>query len=150
LLEWTASPSHDRILKQRRFCALLCESGEAFSPRGTIKVTGTNGNGSVCAMLEACLCRAGLPVGLFTTPHPWHVGERCRENGIDVDDNTLERHAAEVERIAQETVARRRDELRPSFFETLVVVALRLFREQRVDIAIYEGGIGGYHDPVGR
>jgi dihydrofolate synthase/folylpolyglutamate synthase len=148
LIDWTASASADRAVKTSRFVALLRESRETTLPYLTLKVTGTNGKGSVCAMLEACLRRAGLSVGLFTSPHLWLVTERFRVNGRDVEWSVFERHAADVERQVRAFAARRGDDDRPSFFEVLLLVALRLFREQHVDVAIFEGGVGGYNDVV--
>lgn len=150
LLEWTASPVSDRATRRARFRALLDASGERTRPERTVKVTGTNGKGSCCAMLEAALRRAELRVGLFTSPHLFHVAERFRVDGQDVDEAVLQRHAGEVAPIARDLAAQRGETFRPALFEVLVIVALRVFREAGVEVAIFEGGVGGDNDPVGQ
>ncbi|MEN3333949.1 MAG: dihydrofolate synthase / folylpolyglutamate synthase [Blastocatellia bacterium] len=111
-----------------------------------IKVAGTNGKGSVCAMLEACLNGSGQRVGMFTSPHLTRITERFRVAGHEVALDTLDGIAQEVLRSAQRLVAQQGDSHVPSFFEALIVMALLLFHEQRVTIAIMEAGVGGYSD----
>lgn len=128
-----------------RFADLLAQETRGFSPR-VIKVTGTNGKGSVCSMLEACLLKDGLRVGLFTSPHLISPAERFRVDGRDVEPNVLEAHALCVERTVREHAARHGEAATPSFFEVLVLLAVRIFRDARVDIAIFEAGVGGSND----
>ena len=114
-----------------------------------VKVTGTNGKGSLCAMLEACLEYEGLRVGLFTSPHLSRVAERFRIAGLEVSDKVLDRHAEEVLRIVTRLVDKYGESYTPSFFECLVLIAIHLFSEKQVDVAIFEAGVGGYNDAIG-
>jgi dihydrofolate synthase/folylpolyglutamate synthase len=111
-----------------------------------IKVTGTNGKGSLCAMIEACLASDGTRTGLFTSPHLSRVAERFRVAGTEVSVDTIDRHAEEVLRIAREEVDARGESYRPSFFECLILIAMHIFHEQQVDVAVFEAGVGGYND----
>ncbi len=123
-------------------------TGAPLPAARVVKVTGTNGKGSVCAMLEACLLRDGHRVGLFTSPHLISPAERIRVNGEDVAPAALEARAIEVERAVAAHVAAHGEGATPSFFEVLVLVALRVFREAAASVAIFEAGVGGYNDPT--
>ncbi|MHC5954106.1 hypothetical protein ACYTX9_09310, partial [Streptococcus pyogenes] len=66
-----------------------------------ITVAGTNGKGSVCAMLESILCRASYQVGCYTSPHLLHYGERIRIDQHVVTDEVLCNVFAEIESVRQ-------------------------------------------------
>ncbi len=108
-----------------------------------IHVTGTNGKGSVCAMLESMLAGKGLRTGVFSSPHLVDVNERFRIDGAPADDDTLE----EVLRRLDPAVRRMEEEPGvPSFFEITMAVATLLFEGEGVDAAIAEVGLGGRLD----
>ncbi len=111
-----------------------------------IKVAGTNGKGSVSAMLEACLGCAGQRVGMFTSPHLCRITERFRVAGVEVSLDALDRAAQEALRAARRLAAKEGDDYVPSFFEALIVIAILLFHEHQVTTAIIEAGVGGYSD----
>lgn len=111
-----------------------------------IKVAGTNGKGSVCAMLEACLEDDGLRVGLFTSPHLTRITERFRVAGREIALDALDYFAQEVLYAAQRMVARHGEAQAPSFFEALILIAILLFHERGVNVAVFEAGVGGHHD----
>ncbi|HEY3495637.1 MAG TPA: cyanophycin synthetase [Polyangiaceae bacterium] len=136
-----ASPEERRA----RFSALLAryDAGAGKLP-ALVKVTGTSGKGSVAAMLEAALIADGKRVGLFTSPHLIDVTERIRILGSDIGAEELD---AAAERVAARLDGHR-PELRPSFFEVLLLLALDAFVEHRVEVAIVEVAIGGRHDVV--
>ena len=105
-----------------------------------IHVAGTNGKGSVCAMLDAICRAAGLKTGLFTSPHLITFRERIRVNG---------------EMIGEAEVAARLTAIRelsagwnpaPTFFEITTVLALAHFQNARVEIVVLETGMGGRLD----
>ena len=104
----------------------------------SIHVAGTNGKGSTSHSLAAILQAAGYRVGLFTSPHLLDFSERIRVNGQPIDQDYVVRftEGAEVQ-IAQ---------LRPSFFELTTLMAFCYFRDQQVDYAIIEVGMGGRLD----
>ncbi len=119
------------------------------SPQGafpSVLVAGTNGKGSVCAMLAEALRRNGLRTGLYTSPHLVRVEERIRIDGAPVPSRTfgrlLERARGEVERL----VADGKLSASPTYFEVLTAAALLHFAERRVDIAVLEVGMGGRFD----
>lgn len=147
LLEWT----HDRLgakaAMRQRFTWLLDQLIPSIG-FPIIKVAGTNGKGSTSAMLSACLSEAGLKTALFTSPHLVSVTERFRINEKEIDGEELEKMAHMVETEIHQLVAKRGIAFTPSFFEVLILIALRLFSQKKVDIAIVEAGVGGHNDAV--
>jgi dihydrofolate synthase/folylpolyglutamate synthase len=107
-----------------------------------IHVAGTNGKGSVCAMLESIYRAAGYRVGLFTSPHLIHFGERVQVNRRLLPDDRLVALVNEI-RNALRTFP---TEHHPTFFEIVVILALLHFREQGCDVVIWETGMGGRLD----
>ncbi|MGM9758933.1 MAG: bifunctional folylpolyglutamate synthase/dihydrofolate synthase [Parabacteroides sp.] len=104
----------------------------------TIHVGGTNGKGSVSHLLAATLQQAGYRVGLFTSPHLVDFRERIRVNGKMISESYV-----------VDFVARHRaffEPLHPSFFELTTALAFDYFRNQSVDIAVIEVGLGGRLD----
>lgn len=103
-----------------------------------IHVAGTNGKGSVSHLLAAILRQSGYKVGLYTSPHLLDFRERIRVNGEPVSEayvvDFVERHRAFFE------------PLHPSFFELTTAMAFQYFKEQAVDIAVIEVGLGGRLD----
>ncbi len=103
-----------------------------------VHVAGTNGKGSTCHMLASILQEAGYKVGLHTSPHLKDFRERFRINGTMVSEQAVvqfvEEHRAGFEPI------------NASFFEWGVAFALWWFREEQVDIAVIETGMGGRLD----
>lgn len=111
-----------------------------------IAVAGTNGKGSVAAMVERGLRAAGHVTGLYTSPHLIRLNERFAIDGRPVDDDTLAAEAA----VCRETIERLRASGRlvhpPTFFEAATAVALSIFRRRDVDVAVLEVGMGGRFD----
>lgn len=104
----------------------------------TIHVGGTNGKGSTSHTLAAILQEAGYKVGLYTSPHLVDFRERIRVNGLVIDDNYV------VDFVAKHRTAF--EPLQCSFFELTMMMAFCYFREQQVDVAIIEVGLGGRLD----
>jgi len=129
-----------------RFSILIERFQTLLANKRVVKVTGTNGKGSVCAMLEACLQSEELKVGLFTSPHLFYVTERFRVAGIDVSFDTLDFYAERVLHTIEEFVSVHGESYTPSFFECLILIALHLFHDQDVDVVIFEAGVGGHND----
>ena len=107
-----------------------------------IMVGGTNGKGSVCAMLESILWRAGYTVGCYTSPHLLRYNERVRINKREVNDD---RFCHVFEKI---DAARTQCQVSLTFFEFGTLAAVSLFIDARVDVAILEVGLGGRLDAV--
>src|SRR5262249_24112938 len=103
-------------------------------------VAGTNGKGSVCAMLEA-ICRAqGFHTGLFTSPHLVTFRERIQINGNLISEEDAANGLTDIrERIAKW-------DPHPTFFEVTTALALKQFAETDLDVVILETGLGGRLD----
>lgn len=112
----------------------------AASSAALLTVTGTNGKGSTCAMLEAMLLAAGYRVGLYTSPHLIRYNERVRLNGVPVDDERLCR--------AFEAVEGARGEIQLTYFEFGTLAAWKIFCSEPLDAIILEVGLGGRLDAV--
>jgi dihydrofolate synthase/folylpolyglutamate synthase len=105
-----------------------------------ITVGGTNGKGSVCAMLESMLHAAGYRVGCYTSPHLLHYNERVRIGKKQASDAQL---CASFEKIEQA-----RGDISLTYFEFGTLAAMQCFIEHKVEIAILEVGLGGRLDAV--
>jgi len=105
-----------------------------------VVVGGTNGKGSTCAMLEACLRAGGYRVGCYTSPHLLRYNERVRIAGREIDDAPLAAAFAEVERARGDTPL--------TYFEFGTLAAWAAFAHARVDALVLEIGLGGRLDAV--
>lgn len=115
----------------------------ALTPQFPIVVVcGTNGKGSVCAMLESILFCAGYKVGCYTSPHLLRYNERVRINKNEVDDNRL------CDAFTHIDAARKDCHTSLTFFEFGTLAAMHVFIQARVDVAILEVGLGGRLDAV--
>ncbi len=123
---------------------LMDELGNPQAKLRTIHVAGTNGKGSVTAMLMSALREVGLRVGVYTSPHLVKVNERFSINGEEISD--LEFFAL-LERVeAASEILKQRDGLDVTFFEYTTAVAFLWFAEKNVDLTIIEVGMGGRLD----
>ena len=121
--------------------ALLEKLGNPHKSLKCIHVAGTNGKGSVCAMIEAVLRASGFKTGLYTSPHLFRFNERFRINGREIPDSVLEPLIAVVETAAQSLNTRP-----ATFFEISTVMAFEYFKREKVDYAVIETGMGGRWD----
>ena len=129
-------PEHTRELLSR-----------LWNPQEGIKiihVAGTNGKGSVCAYLNAMLLAGGKKTGLFTSPHLVRINERFQINGEDVSDEQFLNAFLKVEKAAKEYEAE--GEGHPSYFETLFLMGMLIFKEAGVEYLVMETGLGGRLD----
>lgn len=110
----------------------------------SLHVAGTNGKGSVCALLASVFQAAGFRTGLYTSPHLLRFHERVRVNGTPITDAEL---ACQIE-LVEDALARRREEgLRDAtFFEFTTALAFSHFRDRKVQVAVIETGMGGRLD----
>lgn len=111
-----------------------------------VLVGGTNGKGSVAAMLQAMLSASGVPTGLLTSPHLVRPTERIRVGDEDIASEELDRLLAEMKVRIDESVADGRLACHPSFFEVVTATALQAFREHGMKAAVLEVGLGGRLD----
>lgn len=159
-IPWTA-----RKIGLHRIKALLEALGRPDKDLKFIHVAGTNGKGSVCAMLDAVLRAAGFRTGLFTSPHLERYNERMKVNGKDISDKEFAEVISKVKKVS-DTLSKEYDKsLRlqdkkgkvknkksgtewesPSEFEVLTAAGLLWFKEKKCDIVILEVGLGGEFD----
>jgi len=133
----------------RRLLAALSRSGgfqaavgdlEIALPWKVIHIAGTNGKGSVCAMVDS-ICRAqGHRTGLFTSPHLVTFRERIRVNGEMVSENAVANGLNAIRNLIADW------DPHPTFFEVTTALAVKHFSESKIDVAILETGIGGRLD----
>ena len=109
------------------------------APR-VVTVTGTNGKGSTCAMLESVLLRAGYKVGLYIKPHFLDFNERARVNGELASDAVLVAAFNAVEAVRGDTVL--------TYFEFTTLAIMHLLAGAGMDVVILEVGLGGRLDAV--
>ena len=142
-----------RLSRMRHLCQRLGDPQRWFR---SILVAGTNGKGSLCAMLYAMLRESSLRVGLYTSPHLEHLRERIRVGGggegteeRTFGDDWIEKSqvAALVEQLQPAVEAlRKTPDGPPTHFEALTALALLSFQRRRVDVAVLEVGLGGRLD----
>jgi len=149
---------------------VLAAFGDPHRAYPSVHVAGTNGKGSVCAMLTGILAAGGRKVGLYTSPHLVRVEERiqvvCDDQAVfdgrvvrDVRDDRVDRVdgrlissrdfcrlAGTVKARIERLLARRELGAPPTFFEVLTLIAFLYFREREVDVAVLEVGMGGRFD----
>ena len=110
-----------------------------------IHVAGTNGKGSVCAMLEAMLRAGGFRTGLYTSPHLVHLGERVQVDRVPMESGALLAEVNALLPVVQRLASSDPEDM-PSFFELMTAIAFRRFRDAAVDVAVVEVGLGGRLD----
>ena len=130
----TAAYKED-ITNTVKLCAAI---GNPQNKIKTIHVAGTNGKGSTSHMLAAIFQSSGYRTGLYTSPHLHDFRERIRLNGELISREFI---VSFIDRIRSVS-----EEIKPSFFELTVAMALEYFVEESVDIAIIETGLGGRLD----
>ena len=127
--------------------AKLAESlGNPHLAMPCVHIAGTNGKGSTAAMLESILRAAGLRTGLYTSPHLERINERMRINGESIADADFAALWTRVQVSVEKLMASGTLAGHPSFFECVTAMAFLAFAEQRVDMAVYEVGLGGRFD----
>jgi dihydrofolate synthase / folylpolyglutamate synthase len=112
----------------------------------TVHVAGTNGKGSVTAMVDAALRAAGHRSARYTSPHLVSLNERFAIGGRPVASDAL---AAAIDDVRGVVEAMRHEgalEVQPTFFEVTTAVAFELFKRAGVDVAVIEVGLGGRLD----
>ena len=103
-------------------------------------VAGTNGKGSVCAMIDS-ICRVqGYRTGLFTSPHLVTFRERIRVNGEMISEDAVADGLTIIRNLVADW------DPHPTFFEVTTALALKHFSEANIDVVILETGIGGRLD----
>lgn len=110
-----------------------------------IHVAGTNGKGSVCAMLEAVARANGCRTGLFTSPHLLRLGERVQVNRQPLSEAQIVDYVRALRPLCEQ-IAGGDPQGHPTFFELMTVIALRHFEREGCDVILLETGLGGRLD----
>lgn len=126
--------------------AILAALGNPERAYRSIHIAGTNGKGSVAAMVERGLRAAGLKTGRYTSPHLDRIEERVAINGLPVDAATFESTTADVFAAVDRATADGSLTVVPTFFEVSTAVAFEIFKREQVDVAVVEVGLGGRFD----
>ncbi len=129
-----------------RMRVLLCALGDPHKRSRFVHVAGTNGKGSVCAMIESSLRAAGLRTGLYTSPHLVDPRERITIAGRRISEDAWLAAFIAVRAAAERLIADEVIDTHPSFFETMTAMAFVAFADAGVDMVVLETGLGGRLD----
>jgi dihydrofolate synthase/folylpolyglutamate synthase len=124
-------------------CAALGDPQNRFP---SIHVAGTNGKGSVSAMLAGIMKEHGFRTGLYTSPHLASVEERIRIDGAAIPPRRFRELLTGLKAAIDGLMAEGRLAYHPTYFEVLTALAFLRFAERKVDIAVLEVGMGGRFD----
>jgi len=105
-----------------------------------IHIAGTNGKGSVCAIISSILTSAGKKTGLYTSPHIFKYTERIKINGHDITDADFSRYVYEITSLAD------KNGIDLTEFEILTAVMFKYFYDNNVEVVVLETGLGGRFD----
>ncbi|MBQ3285123.1 MAG: bifunctional folylpolyglutamate synthase/dihydrofolate synthase [Ruminococcus sp.] len=134
--KYGSRPGLDRIRKLFRLIPGL--TGQKF-----VHIAGTNGKGSVCAMLSAVTAKAGYKTGMFTSPAVVDIRERIQINNHMVGKETF---AAAVEALKPLVEQLNADGTVITEFEFFTALGFYIFKEEKCDIVFCEAGMGGLQD----
>ncbi len=125
----------------------VCESlGNPQNAFQSVIVAGTNGKGSVTAMVEESLRLSGARSARYTSPHLVRLEERFFVGGCPTSRLSLIESAGLVRDRIADLLARGRLAASPTFFEATTAIAFDIFRRAGIDIAVIEVGLGGRFD----
>ena len=136
--EKNPSPGKTRFLKLKKIRDLAAFFKNPQFAYPTVHIAGTKGKGSTASTLSYILTEAGYKVGLYTSPHLKCVRERIKINNHDITKNEF---AYQINKI--KTIPKR---INATFYETLTMAAFNYFKDSKVDIGIFEVGLGGRFD----
>lgn len=117
-----------------RIYKVLDKLGNPQDKLKCIHVAGTNGKGSVCAIIASVLQNAGMKVGLYTSPHIFEYTERIKINGNEISKADFAKY---IEDVCNDDLTE---------FEVLTAVMFKYFADNDVDVVVLETGLGGQFD----
>ena len=123
-----------------RISAILELLGKPQESLKCFHIAGTNGKGSVCAILASVLKEYGLTVGLYTSPHIFDYTERIKINGQDISKDDFAGYVTEICSLAD------KNNIHLTEFEILTATAFKYFADKKVDVVVLETGLGGRFD----
>jgi len=125
---------------------ILAALGNPHQTYPSVLVAGSNGKGSVCAMLTRILTLQGFRTGLYTSPHLVRYEERIRVGGEPISAKAFSRVLTRLRSQIERLIGLGKLASPPTHFEFLTCAAFRFFAEERVDMAVLEVGMGGRFD----
>ncbi len=129
-----------------RITSVMAALGNPHLTFPVLHVAGTNGKGSVAAMSESILRHAGWKTGLYTSPHLVRVEERIRVNGSEIRPRQLGEAAERVCQVEGQLLRCGAIDRPMTYFEVLTACAFSHFASSRLDVAVFEAGLGGRLD----
>lgn len=123
-----------------RISAVLDLLGNPQDKLKFIHVAGTNGKGSVCAIIASILTEAGMKTGLYTSPHIFEYTERIKINGCEISKDDFVKYIFEICEIAD------KNDIHLTEFEILTAVMFKYFSDNNVEVVVLETGLGGRFD----
>ena len=111
-----------------------------------VHIAGTNGKGSVTAMVEHGLRAAGHRTGRYTSPHLDRIEERIALDGVPVAPDVFDTVAADILAVVDRLRESGTLEAIPTFFEVTTAMAFEIFRRTKVTVGVIEVGLGGRFD----
>jgi dihydrofolate synthase/folylpolyglutamate synthase len=108
-----------------------------------IHVGGTNGKGSVCRFLQSILTLNGYKVGVYLSPHLQRFSERFIIDKSEISNKDVVTLIEKIKPIIEEMI---KNDNTPTFFEIVTAMAFKYFKDEKVDYAIIEVGLGGRYD----
>ena len=123
-----------------RINALLGILGNPHKNLKCIHVAGTNGKGSVCAILASVLKEAGYKTGLYTSPHLVSYTERIKINNKPIEEEKFAKIVFEILKIAEKNA------IDPTEFEILTAAMFKYFSDENAEVCVIETGLGGRFD----
>jgi len=136
------SYDYNRSFKLERMKRLAALFGNPHERIRSIHVAGTKGKGSTAAFIQAILKASSYKVGLYTSPHLVSFRERIRINDDLIPEDDIARILAGMKPVLDMFPAHDM----PTFFEVYTLLAYLYFKENRIDFAVYETGLGGRLD----
>lgn len=134
-------PKENHLVRMEKLMTLL---GHPEKNIPFVHVAGTNGKGSVCKIMEEVLINAGYRVGLFTSPYIFDFRERIQVNQNPISKKDLISYYEKVKQASDAMV--KLGFSPPTEFEVVTAIGLLYFKDQSLDVAIIEVGIGGLYD----
>ncbi|MBX8631800.1 MAG: bifunctional folylpolyglutamate synthase/dihydrofolate synthase [Thermoplasmata archaeon YP2-bin.285] len=145
LLNWLYSLENFGIkLGLENMKKLLDRLGNPQEKYRTVHVAGTNGKGSVCALVASILTAEGYVTGLYTSPHFVDFEERIKINGKCISEDELVEYAGKVRGALFQIFGDNSRDM--TFFEITTAIAFLYFAERNVEFAVIEVGLGGRLD----
>ena len=146
LTDWERRPRRMMRVGLAPMLDLSARLGDPHKSFRTVHVAGTKGKGSVSALIQAGLVRAGLRAGRYGSPHVEHVTERVSLQGRDVDELTLATALTRALDVYEAARRERTPAAEATWFDLLTSAAFLIFSEARVEWAVVEVGLGGRLD----